>query len=119
MYGLCMGEATHRALATCSTAWVLRRDGIRIGLVDGEAERSLLRCVARVARKLDLLAVDRRLGVKLARSQLDDVLVASLGAAAPLQLVRDAARADRLLHRTGSLRSVGPARRSLRSVGFS
>ena len=97
-YGLCIGEATHRALATCSTAWILRRDGVRVGHVHGEAKCSLLRGLARFAWKLHLLAADTGLGVKLARTQLDDVLVASLGAAALRQVVHGAVRAGQPLH---------------------
>ena len=107
-YGLCIGEATHRALATCSTAWILRRDGVRVGHVHGEAKCSLLRGLARFAWKLHLLAADTGLGVKLARTQLDDVLVASL-ALAELELVCDAVAVRHLLHQP-------PANRRLRMI---
>ena len=77
--------ATFRAL--------LLHQRLRVLQVLGQSNRRLLGRLARRARKCDLFATFLRdeLGVQeLARAQLDDVLVASLGHLAELELVDDA-----------------------------
>ena len=89
---------------------LLLHQRLRVLQVLGQSNRRLLGRLARRARKCDLFAtfVQDKLGVELARAQLDDVLVASL-ALAELELVCDAVAVRHLLHQP-------PANRRLRMI---
>jgi len=98
--------ATHLAPAAGSTLGGLER--VRIELVLGEAESSILCGLARAAWQKDLpAALDKgALGVELARALLHDAEVARGRFSAQLKLVHDAVGLKRL-HRSAPSRCTG------------